>query len=192
MRLMSLLGRSHFIETESPTFGVRDWSATITRLGGYHDESRFRFINCARHFRGRDPRRCFEPRASDRCGQASDPPAEHIPWRRLPILSTIHSGLSLALQLLRQPRDAFGNAPRLIELCRQSGTSPIGKPSDQSRASQISMSKPSRRALPGHIGKLPEELRRSLTSDQGKEMHAHKRFTVVTNVRVYFCDPRSP
>jgi IS30 family transposase len=42
------------------------------------------------------------------------------------------------------------------------------------------------------IRKLPEELRRSLTWDQGKEMHAHKRFTVATNVQVYFCDPRSP
>jgi IS30 family transposase len=47
-------------------------------------------------------------------------------------------------------------------------------------------------ALAKHIGKLPEELRRTLTWDQGKEMHAHKRFTVATNVRVYFCDPRSP
>jgi IS30 family transposase len=42
-------------------------------------------------------------------------------------------------------------------------------------------------ALAKHIGKLPEELRRSLTWDQGKEMHAHKRFTVATNVQVYFC-----
>ena len=47
-------------------------------------------------------------------------------------------------------------------------------------------------ALAKHIGKLPEELRRSLTWDQGKEMHAHKRFTVATNIQVYFCDPRSP
>jgi hypothetical protein len=47
-------------------------------------------------------------------------------------------------------------------------------------------------ALAKHIGKLPEELRRSLTWDQGKEMHAHKRFTVATNVQVYFCGPRSP
>ena len=31
-----------------------------------------------------------------------------------------------------------------------------------------------------------------LTWDQGKEMHAHKRFTVATNVQVYFGDPRSP
>jgi IS30 family transposase len=47
-------------------------------------------------------------------------------------------------------------------------------------------------ALAKHISKLPEELRRSLTWDQGKEMHAHKRFTVATKVQVYFCDPRSP
>ena len=47
-------------------------------------------------------------------------------------------------------------------------------------------------ALAKHIGKLPEELRRSLTWDQGKEMHAHRRFTIATNVQVYFCEPRSP
>jgi IS30 family transposase len=47
-------------------------------------------------------------------------------------------------------------------------------------------------ALAKHVRKLPEELRRSLTWDQGKEMHAHKRVTIATNVQVYFCDPRSP
>ena len=47
-------------------------------------------------------------------------------------------------------------------------------------------------ALAKHIRKLPGELRHSRTWDQGKEMHAHKRFTVATNVQVYFCDPRSP
>jgi hypothetical protein len=41
-------------------------------------------------------------------------------------------------------------------------------------------------ALAKHISKLPEELRCSLTWDQGKEMHAHKRFTVATNIQVYF------
>ena len=40
--------------------------------------------------------------------------------------------------------------------------------------------------------KLPQELRRSLTWDRGKEMADHKRFTLATNVQVYFCDPRSP
>jgi IS30 family transposase len=47
-------------------------------------------------------------------------------------------------------------------------------------------------ALAKHVRKLPAELRRSLTWDQGKEMHAHKRFTIATNLQVYFCDPRSP
>ena len=47
-------------------------------------------------------------------------------------------------------------------------------------------------ALVKRIRKLPEELRRSLTWDQGSEMSGHKSFTVATKVQVYFCDPRSP
>lgn len=47
-------------------------------------------------------------------------------------------------------------------------------------------------ALAKHVRKLPAELRRSLTWDRGKEMAAHKAFTVATDVKVYFCDPRSP
>jgi IS30 family transposase len=47
-------------------------------------------------------------------------------------------------------------------------------------------------ALAKHVRKLPQELRRSLTWDRGKEMADHKNFTVATNVQVYFCDPRSP
>jgi transposase, IS30 family len=47
-------------------------------------------------------------------------------------------------------------------------------------------------ALATHISALPEQLRRSLIWDQGKEMAAHARFTVETDVPVYFCDPRSP
>jgi len=47
-------------------------------------------------------------------------------------------------------------------------------------------------ALARQIGKLPEELRRSLTWDQGKEMARHHSFTLATDVQVYFCDPRSP
>jgi transposase, IS30 family len=42
------------------------------------------------------------------------------------------------------------------------------------------------------IVRLPEQLRLSLTWDQGHEMARHSEFTVATGVRVYFCDPRSP
>ncbi len=47
-------------------------------------------------------------------------------------------------------------------------------------------------ALKKHITKLPIELRRSLTWDRGRELAAHKEFTVATDVAVYFCDPASP
>ena len=47
-------------------------------------------------------------------------------------------------------------------------------------------------ALTKQVRKLPTELRRSLTWDRGGEMASHKKFTVATNVNVYFCDPSSP
>ena len=47
-------------------------------------------------------------------------------------------------------------------------------------------------ALIKHAHKLPRELYKSLTWDRGKEMAAHKRFTLATDIDVYFCDPQSP
>lgn len=47
-------------------------------------------------------------------------------------------------------------------------------------------------ALIKHAKKLPGELYQSLTWDRGHELADHKRFTVKTNVKVYFCDPQSP
>ena len=40
--------------------------------------------------------------------------------------------------------------------------------------------------------KLPRELYRSLTWDRGKELSDHKRFSLATDIDVYFCDPQSP
>jgi IS30 family transposase len=47
-------------------------------------------------------------------------------------------------------------------------------------------------ALTKQVRKLPIQLRRSLTWDRGMELAQHKRFTVATDVQVYFCDPQSP
>ncbi len=47
-------------------------------------------------------------------------------------------------------------------------------------------------ALIKHAHKLPNELYKSLTWDRGKEMADHKRFTLATDIDVYFCDPHSP
>ena len=47
-------------------------------------------------------------------------------------------------------------------------------------------------ALIKHAHKLPRELYKSLTWDRGKEMADHRRFTLDTDINVYFCDPRSP
>jgi IS30 family transposase len=47
-------------------------------------------------------------------------------------------------------------------------------------------------ALIKHAHKLPRELYKSLTWDRGKEMADHKRFSLDTDVKVYFCDPQRP
>jgi IS30 family transposase len=49
-----------------------------------------------------------------------------------------------------------------------------------------------RAALTRAVVRLPGDLRRTLTWDQGKEMAEHVRFSVDTAVQVYFCDPHSP
>jgi transposase, IS30 family len=49
-----------------------------------------------------------------------------------------------------------------------------------------------RDAITRTIITLPEELRRSLTWDQGTEMAQHNRLKIDAGIQVYFCDPRSP
>jgi IS30 family transposase len=47
-------------------------------------------------------------------------------------------------------------------------------------------------ALIKQAKRLPDELYKSLTWDRGKELADHRRFTLATNIDVYFCDPQSP
>ncbi len=47
-------------------------------------------------------------------------------------------------------------------------------------------------ALIKQAHKLPRELYKSLTWDRGSEMADHSRFTLTTDIKVYFCDPQSP
>lgn len=49
-----------------------------------------------------------------------------------------------------------------------------------------------RDALSKTMTSLPTHLRRSLTWDQGSEMAKHKKFSIETDIPVFFCDPASP
>jgi len=48
------------------------------------------------------------------------------------------------------------------------------------------------RALSRQVRRLPQQLRSSLTWDRGGEMAEHARFTIATDMEVYFCGPQSP
>lgn len=63
-----------------------------------------------------------------------------------------------------------------------------------SRVAGLAASHPeaARDAITRTIITLPEELRHSLTWDQGAEMAQHDRLTIDAGVQVYFCDPQSP
>ena len=47
-------------------------------------------------------------------------------------------------------------------------------------------------AMRSAIATLPDELRRSITWDQGAEMANHASFTIDTGIPIYFCDPHAP
>lgn len=49
-----------------------------------------------------------------------------------------------------------------------------------------------RRAYAKKLTRLPQELARTLTYDQGKEMSEHTQFTIATGIQVYFAHPGSP
>jgi len=48
------------------------------------------------------------------------------------------------------------------------------------------------KAFAKEVRKLPEQMRLTMTYDQGREMANHKLFTKITGVKVYFAHPRSP
>jgi len=47
-------------------------------------------------------------------------------------------------------------------------------------------------ALTQHVQRLPQGLMKTLTWDRGSEMAQHRKFSIATDVQVYFCDPASP
>lgn len=47
-------------------------------------------------------------------------------------------------------------------------------------------------AITSKIIELPTQLKKSLTWDRGMELAKHKKFTIDTQIKVYFCDPKSP
>jgi hypothetical protein len=46
--------------------------------------------------------------------------------------------------------------------------------------------------LAHQVKKLPQQLKASLTWDRGSELRSHAKFTMATDVKVYFCDPHKP
>ena len=81
------------------------------------------------------------------------------------------------LLLLHLPRlEGHGNAPQI-----KNGPALAGHGA-----------KAVRDAITRTIVTLPQELRRSLTWDQGAEMAQHSRLKVDTGIQIYFCDPQSP
>src|SRR5664279_1487703 len=79
--------------------------------------------------------------------------------------------------LLHLPRLAgHGSAPRI-----KNGPALAGHGAEAVRDAIVRM-----------IVTLPEELRRSLTWDQGAEMAQHARLKIDAGMQVYFCDPQSP
>ena len=83
--------------------------------------------------------------------------------------------------LVSGPRDSY--IVTLVE--RHSRYVMLAKVADKSTRTVVS-------ALIKQAKKLPNELFKSLTWDQGKELTDHRRFSLATDINVYFCDPRSP
>ena len=104
-------------------------------------------------------------------------------WEGDLILGTGHSAIGTLVErssrftmLLHLPPPEDRQAPRSRTVRRSPGTAP----------------KLVRDAIADAILTLPEQLRRSLTWDQGAEMAQHAQLRIDTGLQVYFCDPQSP
>jgi transposase, IS30 family len=126
--------------------------------------------------------------------------------QRRPRLRTAHSGkgrLQNMVMISERPAEALDRAvPGHWEgdlIIGKRGGSAIGTLVERSSRYVMLFRLPNGRtadnvrvALTRAIARLPVELRRSLTWDQGKEMADHGRFSTDTRMKVYFCDPHSP
>ncbi len=83
--------------------------------------------------------------------------------------------------LLSGPKDSY--IATLVE--RHTRYVMLAKVADKSTQTVVS-------ALIKQAKKLPAELYKSLTWDRGKELADHRRFSLATDIDVYFCDPQSP
>jgi IS30 family transposase len=91
-------------------------------------------------------------------------------------IGTLVERTSRFVMLLHLPRAAERDAPKIK----------TGPPVTGHGAERV------RDAICAAIGELPEQLRRSLTWDQGAEMAQHAQLRIDAGLQVYFCDPQSP
>lgn len=77
--------------------------------------------------------------------------------------------------------------PQLRRVACHGQSGPADARQDPSRDTQTVV-----KALIKQAKQLPDELYKSLTWDRGFELADHKRFTMATDIAVYFCDPQSP
>lgn len=92
-------------------------------------------------------------------------------------IGTVVERTSRFTMLLHLPRmDGYGNEPRI-----KNGPALAGHGADAVRD-----------AIAETISTLPQQLRQSLTWDQGAEMAQHAQLRIDTGLDIYFCDPHSP
>ena len=80
----------------------------------------------------------------------------------------------------------------LIHLPREHGYGVVASHQERASPRRLRRDHHEERSRLASMTTLPEQLRRSVTWDRGKELSAHAAFTVETDIAVYFADPKSP